>query len=70
MFLNVLMFSATSLLQFAKDLFTVRPGMPHDQDDEYLAESTDIYDLERRMRQLDTDRQGLYAAGTTGFFPH
>ena len=63
------MLSAATLFQFAKDLFTARPGMPHDQDDEYLAESTDIYDLERRMRQLDTGRQGLSAGGRPGYFP-
>ena len=37
------------------------PRMPHqqDRDDAYLAEAVDIYDLERRMRELD--QRGRYS---------
>jgi Protein of unknown function (DUF3563) len=37
-----------------------------DRDEQYLAASADIYDLERRMRQIDSGRHNLYAIGSYG----
>lgn len=39
-----------------------------DRDDRYLSEATDIYDLERRMREVDTGRDAQYAVGSYGIF--
>jgi Protein of unknown function (DUF3563) len=58
----------SSLLQSLKNLFAVSATPEHDRDDQYLAESTDIYDLERRMRQIDSGRHNLYAIGSYGIF--
>jgi len=38
------------------------------QDDQYLAESTDIYDLERRMRQIEAGTRALTNSGPYGIF--
>jgi len=57
-----------SVLPFLKHLFTPTATPMQDRDDQYLAESTDIYDLERRMRQLDSGRQSAYAIGAQGIF--
>jgi Protein of unknown function (DUF3563) len=57
-----------SLLQSLKSLFTVTASPAQDRDDQYLADSTDIYDLERRMRQIDSGRHNLYAIGSYGVF--
>jgi hypothetical protein len=57
-----------SLIKSIKDLFNVSAHPAQDRDDQYLAESTDIYDLERRMRQVDSGRQNLYAIGAQGIF--
>ncbi|MEP7058905.1 MAG: DUF3563 family protein, partial [Caldimonas sp.] len=46
----------TSLLKALKGLFAMSPAEPQDRDARYLAESIDIYDLERRMRQIDSGR--------------
>ena len=51
-----------------KNLFHVPSTPAQDRDDQYLAESCDIYDLERRMRQMDSGRQNLYAIGSQGIF--
>jgi Protein of unknown function (DUF3563) len=58
----------SSLLQSLKNLFAVSATPEQDRDDQYLAESTDIYDLERRMRQIDSGRHNLYAIGSYGIF--
>jgi hypothetical protein len=58
----------SSVLQSLKNLFHVSSNPSQDRDDRYLAESTDIYDLERRMRQVDSGRQNLYAIGSYGVF--
>ena len=58
----------SSLLQSLKNLFDVSATPAQDRDDRYLAESTDIYDLERRIRQLDSGRHNLYAIGAYGIF--
>jgi hypothetical protein len=57
-----------ALLQSIKDLFNVSASPAQDRDDQYLAESADIYDLERRMRQVDSGRHNLYAIGSYGIF--
>ena len=57
-----------SVFQSFKDLFTASANPAQDRDDQYLAESSDIYDLERRMRQLDSGRHNLYAIGAYGIF--
>ncbi len=39
-----------------------------DRDERYLAESADIHDLERRLREVDLGRSGHYGVGATGIF--
>jgi hypothetical protein len=55
-----------SLLQSIKNLFNASPSVEQDRDDKYLADSADLYDLERRMRQIDSGRHNLYAIGAYG----
>jgi Protein of unknown function (DUF3563) len=55
-----------SFLQSIKRLFTVSRSVEQDRDEKYLADSADIYDLERRMRQIDSGRHNLYAIGAYG----
>ncbi len=57
-----------SLLHSLRNLFDVSPKPAQDRDEQYLAESADIYDLERRMRQVDSGRHNLYAIGAYGIF--
>jgi hypothetical protein len=57
-----------SLLQSIKNLFHVSATPAQDRDDQYLAEATDIFDLERRMRQVVSGRHNLYAIGSYGIF--
>jgi hypothetical protein len=42
----------SSLLQLLKSFVFGSPSR-HEADEAYLAESVDIYDLERRMREID-----------------
>ena len=58
----------SSLIESIKNLFSVSASPAQDRDDQYLAEASDIYDLERRMRQLDSGRENLYAIGSNGIF--
>ena len=58
----------SSFLESIKNLFNVSASPAQDRDDQYLAESVDIYDLERRMRQVDSGRHNLYAIGSYGIF--
>ena len=58
----------SSLFESIKSLFNVSASPAQDRDDQYLAESADIYDLERRMRQVDSGRHNLYAIGSYGIF--
>jgi hypothetical protein len=51
-----------SLFESILDFFT--PGQ--DRDERYLADSVDVYDLERRMRQLDAGRESFYTQGSHG----
>jgi hypothetical protein len=48
----------SALWHFLKTLFGGVPSR-HEADEAYLAESVDLYDLERRMRRLD--QRGRYA---------
>ena len=57
-----------SFLKAISNLFTVSVTPAQDRDDRYLAESVDIYDLERRMRQVDSGQHNLYAVGAYGIF--
>lgn len=57
-----------SFLKSISNLFTVSVTPAQDRDDRYLAESVDIYDLERRMRQVDSGQHNLYAVGAYGTF--
>ena len=55
-----------SILKSIKSLFSVSASVEQDRDEQYLAQSVDIYDLERRMRQIDSGRHNLYAIGSYG----
>lgn len=57
-----------SVFNAIKDLFTASADPAQDRDNQYLAESSDIHDLERRMRQVDSGRHNLYAIGAYGIF--
>ena len=57
-----------AILKSLASLFTATESPEQDRDDQYLAESVDIYDLERRMRQVDSGRHNLYAIGSYGIF--
>ena len=57
-----------ALLAALKNLFNVSADPAQDRDDRYLAEATDIYDLERRMRQVQSGDHNLYAIGSYGIF--
>ena len=57
-----------ALLNSIKNLFDMSASPEQDRDEQYLAEASDIYDLERRMRQLDSGRHNLYAIGSYGIF--
>lgn len=57
-----------ALFAALKNLFNVSATPAQDRDDRYLAEACDIYDLERRMRQVDSGRHNLYAIGSYGIF--
>jgi Protein of unknown function (DUF3563) len=58
----------SSVFQSIKNLFNVSVSPAQDRDDQYLAEAVDVYDLERRMRQVDSGRHNLYAIGSYGIF--
>lgn len=55
-----------SFLKSIKSLFSISASVEQDRDEQYLAASADIYDLERRMRQIDSGRHNLYAIGAYG----
>jgi hypothetical protein len=57
-----------SLLKSLSTLFNASATPAQDRDDQYLAQATDLYDLERRMRQVDSGRHNLYAIGSYGIF--
>ncbi len=49
-------------------LFDFSPVSIQDRDEKFLAESADIYDLERRMRQLEAGNANLTASGPYAIF--
>ena len=49
-------------------LFDFSPASIQDRDEKYLSESADIYDLERRMRQLEGGNANLTASGPYAIF--
>ena len=57
-----------SFLKSLSSLFSASATPAQDRDDRYLAESVDIYDLERRMKQVDASHHNLYAIGAYGLF--
>ena len=57
-----------ALFKSIQNLFAASSHTEQDRDEQYLAESADIYDLERRMRQVDSGRHNLYAIGSYGIF--
>ncbi|HEX7441248.1 MAG TPA: DUF3563 family protein [Caldimonas sp.] len=59
-----------SLLHALTRFFGKSPTGGQDRDAAYLAQAVDIYDLERRMRQIDSGRQNLIASGPYGIFMH
>jgi hypothetical protein len=48
------------MFNFSDFLKTLLPSAEamHERDERYLAEAVDIYDLERRMREIDTRSHG------------
>ena len=58
----------SSLLKSLSSLFKASATPMQDRDDQYLAQATDLYDLERRMRQIDSGRNNLYSLGAYGIF--
>ncbi len=56
------------LLRALGRLFTMSPADTQDRDADYLAQATDIYDLERRMREIDSGQRTLHAIGSYGLF--
>ena len=57
-----------TLLGTLKSLFSIARTAEQDRDAAYLAESTDLRDLERRIRLIDTGRHRLYSSGPYGVF--
>ncbi|HEX7437973.1 MAG TPA: DUF3563 family protein [Caldimonas sp.] len=57
-----------SLLHALTRFFGKSSTDAQDRDAAYLAQAVDIYDLERRMRQIDTGRQNLVSSGPYGIF--
>ena len=58
----------SSLIQSLRNLFDVSATPSRDRDDQYLAQAVDIYDLERRMREVESGRHNPYAIGAYGIF--
>lgn len=57
-----------ALIKTLTGIFSLSTADTQDQDDQYLAESTDIYDLERRMRQIEAGQRALTNSGPYGIF--
>ena len=60
-----LLYHAYRLLAHALD---VSAHPQQNRDERYLAESADIHDLERRMREVDSGRTNRYSIGSSGIF--
>ena len=57
-----------SLFKTLTGIFSMSSSETSDADERYLADATDIYDLERRMRQLEAGNRALYTSGPCGIF--
>ena len=57
-----------ALLKSLTHIFSLSPTTPQDRDAQYLAQSTDLYDLERRMREIDSGRNSRHAVDDYGIF--
>jgi hypothetical protein len=57
-----------ALIKTLTGIFSLSSMAQQNQDDEYLADSTDIYDLERRMRQIEAGQRALTNSGPYGIF--
>lgn len=57
-----------SLFKTLTGIFNTSSPETSEADERYLADSTDIYDLERRMRQLEAGSRSLYTSGPYGIF--
>lgn len=55
-----------TFLKTLSRFFSMSPRYGQDRDADYLAQATDLYDLERRMRQIDSGCHNLYAIGSSG----
>ena len=51
---------------FESFLGLLTPLSAQDRDERYLADAVDVYDLERRMRELDAGRESFYTQGSHG----
>jgi hypothetical protein len=56
------------LLQFLKFLLTRTETRP-DPDEAYLAQAVDVYDLERRMRDIDERGRNPLSGISLGLYP-
>lgn len=57
-----------SLFKSLTHLFAMSPSTPQDRDARYLSQATDLYDLERRMRQIDSGRNERHVIDDYGMF--
>lgn len=55
-----------TIFQSLSSFFSMSPLSAQERDDAYLSQSVDIYDLERRMRNLDTSQHNLNAIAPYG----
>ncbi len=58
----------STITSFLTNLFDARPqGGMLESHERYLAESADLYDLERRMRELEQHRPHQFVLGPFGW---
>jgi len=57
-----------ALIKTLTGIFSLTSTDTQHPDDQYLAESTDIHDLERRMRQIEAGQRALTNSGPYGLF--
>jgi hypothetical protein len=55
------------IFAFIRHFFDARPQGTMESHERYLAASADIYDLERRMRELEQHRPHHYVLGPFGW---
>ena len=59
-----------ALLDTLKDLFSIDGPTAQERDEAYLADAIDIYDLERRIRELDQRDAGRFPGAFGNVFNH